>query len=164
MMLAFIEELAVMMGEQLYTKAGQRRFGKHSWRASGAVRMASIGLGTYKIKLLGRWLCAIVLRYCRLAPMSDVARDYRTASHNTKSQDARANSASANAKMVKNIEDTLEKYDDDNAKLFNLIKKVEADCAPHTFIINRKTGKVHKALTLAVDGPCCNRLLWLQVR
>ena len=65
--------------------------------------MALIGLDTYKIQLLGRWLCAIVLRYCRLAPISDVARDYRTASHNTKPQEALNDSSSANAKMIKRM-------------------------------------------------------------
>ena len=45
----------------------------------------------------------------------------------------------------------LKKYEGESAKLFTLIKKVKAGCAPRLYIINRKTGTVHKALTLLND-------------
>ena len=83
-MLALTEALAVLTGEALYSKAGQRRFGKHSWRATGAVHLSLVGLATSKIQLLGRWLCAIALRYCRFAPIADIARDYKSASSSSR--------------------------------------------------------------------------------
>ena len=87
MMLALIEELSYMMGESLYAKADRRRFGKHSWRSTGAVHLALIGLDAYTIQLIGRWLCTIVLRYCRMAPIADVARGYQIASNAKTTQD-----------------------------------------------------------------------------
>ena len=68
MMLCLIEELAHLTGERLYNKAGKKRFGKHSWRSTGAVHLGECGLETNKISLMGRWFCAVVLHYTRLAP------------------------------------------------------------------------------------------------
>ena len=129
MMLTFIEELAFMMGEELFTKAGQRRFGKHSRRSTGAVHLALIGLDTFKVQLIGRWLCAIVMRYSRLAPIADVARDYRVASSANKTQDELNTSTKLNLKLTKLVEGNLKTYADDANKPYDLIRQVERQCA-----------------------------------
>ena len=150
-MLAFIEELAQMMDEDLYTKAGQRRFGKHSWRATGAVHLSTIGLDTFKIQLIGRWLCAIVLRYCRLAPISDIARDYKVATHAGKAGEALKIATAMNKKVTAQIAEMVDKCADESKKLYEIIRQVETRCAPRTYIVNRKTNKVHKVLTHLSD-------------
>ena len=68
-----------MTGERLYNKAGKKRFGKHSWRSTGAVHLGECGLETNKISLMGRWFCAVVLHYTRLAPIKNIARDLKRA-------------------------------------------------------------------------------------
>ena len=40
----FIEFVAELLGEPLYTKGGIRRFGEHSFRSTGAVHLAEMGL------------------------------------------------------------------------------------------------------------------------
>ena len=52
--LEFIEAVAELMGEPLYSARGIRRFGKHSFRATGAVFLALMGISVEKIQLLGR--------------------------------------------------------------------------------------------------------------
>ena len=66
-MAGLVEEIATRLGEPLTTSSGQRRYGKHSWRATGARYLASLQLEVYKIQLLARWLSPIVLHYVRLA-------------------------------------------------------------------------------------------------
>ena len=76
-MVDFIEAIADLMGEPLRNKDGGRRFGKHSLRSTGAVHLSEMGLEVSKIQVLGRWMCGVVLHYCRLAPLSTVAEDYK---------------------------------------------------------------------------------------
>ena len=53
LMLNLIEELARLTGEALTNQAGKKRFGKHSWRATGAVHLGECGLDVNKICLWG---------------------------------------------------------------------------------------------------------------
>ena len=69
-MVQVVEWLAQATGEELCTSSGVRRFGKHSWRSTGAVVLAAFGLELWKIQLLERWASAQVLHYARLAPLT----------------------------------------------------------------------------------------------
>ena len=55
--LEFVEAVATLMDEPLYTDKGVRRFGKHSFRATGAVYLALMGISVEKIQLTRRWPC-----------------------------------------------------------------------------------------------------------
>ena len=66
---ALIEELARLTGEAVLTVDGRNRFGKHSFRATGAVFLSTVGIEVAKIRMLGRWSCAVVLHCTRLAPL-----------------------------------------------------------------------------------------------
>ena len=87
------------------------------------------------------------MRYCRLAPIADVARDYRVASSANKTQDELKTSTKLNVKLTKLVEGHLKTYEDDAKTLYDLIRQVERQCAPREFVINNKTGEVHKVLT-----------------
>ena len=76
-MLKIIEDIAAACGEELINKAGRRRFGKHSRRATGAVFLAESGIEVMKITRIGRWHCSVVLRYTRTAPIADIAGDMK---------------------------------------------------------------------------------------
>ena len=69
MVLEFIEAVATLMNEPLHTDKGIRRFGKHSFRATGAVYLALMGISVEKIQLMGRWSCGVVVHYTRSAPL-----------------------------------------------------------------------------------------------
>ena len=64
-----VDELAKRAGEALFTKDGQRRFGKHSFRSTGAVYLSALGIELLKIQMLARWASAVITRYTRLAPL-----------------------------------------------------------------------------------------------
>ena len=75
--LMFIEAMAAMIGEALMTPKGMRRFGKHSFRATGAVHLALMGIAVDKIRLIGRWVCGVVIHYTRTAPLNTLALEYK---------------------------------------------------------------------------------------
>ena len=79
LMICLIEELAQRLGEQLLNKAGKSRYGKHTWRATGAAHLGGCGLDVNKIALMGRWFCAVVLHYTRMVPITNTARDFKRA-------------------------------------------------------------------------------------
>ena len=64
-----IEYIATLLGDVLTLKGGVRRYGKHSWRATGAVYFAALGLNMHKIGMLARWASPIILHYARVAPL-----------------------------------------------------------------------------------------------
>ena len=86
---ALIEFIAERCGEHLKTSDGVIRFGKHSWRSSGAVYLSSIGIEVSKIMLLARWDSPVVLHYCRLAPLKTITHDFKTATIKTQSHSHR---------------------------------------------------------------------------
>ena len=150
-MLTLIEDLAQRLGEPLFTKTGQRRYGKHSWRATGAVHLSEIGLDTAKVQLIGRWMCAVALRYVRNAPIADIARDYRTAIRARGVDDHLNKSTAINTKIRKDLDKWIDTYRLDMSRLTDLIQTIEKTCGPKRFVVNRKTKKIHKVLTHSSD-------------
>ena len=97
-MLAFIEKFTEIAGDANLTKAGVRKFGKHSFRSTGAVQLAQMGLEVSKIQIIGRWLRRIVLRYCRDAPLKTTALEYKM-----------SRSVAAASSQDNNTDDTIKK-------------------------------------------------------
>ena len=54
-MVALVDANSELLGEPLANINGQRRFGKHSWRALVAVFVAETGVGAHKSGMMGRW-------------------------------------------------------------------------------------------------------------
>ena len=79
-MCALVEAIAVRAGQPLVTNIGINRFGKHSWRSTGAVYLTSLGIELFRIQLMAIWSSPVIMRYCRLAP----CRPSRIMSMNTK--------------------------------------------------------------------------------
>ena len=76
-MVEFVEAIAQLCGEPVRNRTGQRRYGRHSFRSTGAVWLTSMGIEIAKVQILGRWNCGLVLHYCRLAPLKTVTEDYK---------------------------------------------------------------------------------------
>ena len=73
-----IAYIATVLGEALVLKGGVRRYGKHSWRATGAAFFAALGLNMHKIGMLARWASPIILHYARVAPLKTLTDDFKT--------------------------------------------------------------------------------------
>ena len=78
-MLELIETLAQLTGESMVTAEGKNRFGRHSWRAAGAVYLTSLGLEVVKIHMLARWESALITHYALLAPLKTLGDDFKAA-------------------------------------------------------------------------------------
>ena len=74
-----VEELAQRTGEKLYDNEGNKLFGKHAWRAAGAVYLTSIGVDVYKTRMMAIWACELITHYARLAPLKAITADFRRA-------------------------------------------------------------------------------------
>ena len=76
-MVSTIEALGAAVGESLENSAGQRRFGGHSLRVSGAQWLGTLGFSVDQVKTFGRWASDTVLRYLGETHVSDLARSRR---------------------------------------------------------------------------------------
>ena len=65
---------------------GQRRWGGHALRVTGAQHLAGLGVELVVIALLARWASAIVLRYAAEAPLVNITDSYKQKIHNFKFQ------------------------------------------------------------------------------
>lgn len=146
-MLDFIVELAVLCGEPLKSKSGQNRFGKHSWRATGAVFLGACGIEVWKITMLGRWHCSIVISYTRTAPLATVTDDFKRA---RSSSDSRGGNTKWSAPSQAKIRDVVAKATADLSREVQTLNEklalVEARAIP-SYVINRKTNRWHRILT-----------------
>ena len=144
--LEFIEKIAEITNEALLNKMGGRRFGKHSFRATGAVHLSEMGLEVAKIMLLGRWQCMIVLRYCRAAPLKTIANEYKRGRKEAGSDTV--DTLATKPLKSKAIAEMMAKICEEKLnELKALIAHVEQQSRPREYVVNRRTLKVHRALT-----------------
>ena len=64
-MVDLVDELARSSGDDIHTSDGQRRYGKRSFRSTGAVYLSSVGVELLKIQMLARWASTIITHYTR---------------------------------------------------------------------------------------------------
>ena len=76
-MVDLVDAIAELLGQPLCTKSGVRRYGKHSWRATGAVYLTSLRMELYRIQLLARWSSPVIMHYARLAPLTNITEHVR---------------------------------------------------------------------------------------
>ena len=74
-----IRRAAQLQDIQLTSEDGLERISGHSLRATGAQGMATLGLDTYAVQLLGRWGSGVVLKYVRAAAITAAASSARAA-------------------------------------------------------------------------------------
>ena len=150
----FIELIAALLGLPILDKHGNKKFGKHSFRATGAVHLAEMGLEISKIQLIGRWFCGVVLHYCRLAPLSTTAEEYKRG-RDQKGQAAILKKLEKKTDKLQEVMDFVTKtYEHQLKELQDKITENEKKNIPRHFVQNRKSGKTHRALTYYADvGP-----------
>ena len=146
---ALVEFIADRAGQPLVTKTGVNRFGKHSWRSTGAVFLTSLGLELFRIQLLARWSSPVIMRYCRLAPLSSITDHVRE----HQATNSVAKFLASLKKDVSGMSSQMAKMEEDTLKLLNIEAKVDkletaaaaASQVPE-YVINDDTGCCHKIL------------------
>ena len=101
---------------------------------------------------MGRWFCAVVLRYTRLSPISDIARDYKRARATRGIDDAIKTISASQRKIKETVDKMVTGIGAEVTALANKIETVSRDAMPNDIIINKATGKIHKALTTITDA------------
>ena len=104
-----------------------------------------------KIQILGRWLCMLVLRYCRDAPLKTTAIDYKRGREASSSKEEEPTSNTSNYKKhLKEIMDTVTaECEAKMTELKTLIKQVEEQGKPRAYVINRKQRKYTEHLLIS---------------
>ena len=72
-----LERFAVGAGLDIVGQGGRRRFGGHSFRVTGARRLAAMGIEVMVIMCLARWESHVVMRYVQEAPLATLTDRYR---------------------------------------------------------------------------------------
>ena len=155
-----VDVLATKSGEALVTKEGQRRFGKHSFRSTGAVFLSGLGIELMKIQMMARWASAIITHYTRLAPLKSITADFKRAvlraGRDPKQpaiEDKRAD------KILKKKKDKpgfdvnkvhavmkaeLAKFDEEMEILRRIVNIMAHQCRPLVYCQNKKTHTTHR--------------------
>ena len=150
-MLKLIEDIAAACGEELINKAGRRRFGKHSWRATGAVFLAESGIEVMKITLIGRWHCSVVLHYTRTSPIADIAGDMKRVKF-LKDNEANMMKVQVAQRKVREMVDASALSIASEVKVLqDRIQLVEEKAIP-AYVLNRRTKRWHRILTSYTDS------------
>ena len=149
--LGLIEAIALLMGEDLASARGVRRFGKHSFRATGAVFLASMGISIENIQLLGRWICGVVLHYTRAAPLRTLADDMRRDTEDKTAKEASGDVTSMTVELKKAVDSIMVDYELRFKELTDAVARAELQSRPRLYVTNRKSGKVHRVLTAVED-------------
>ena len=143
-------------GEVMVTAEGNNRFGRHSWRAAGAVYLTSLGLEVVKIHMLARWESALITHYTRLAPLKTLGYDIKAALRKKRTKTTTSPDIyqpGLNNKNVKALMDTqLVDMKEEINRLQTLINKVELECRPKQYLKHRITGSHHKVLCSVADA------------
>ena len=84
-----VEYLAGLQGQPITLPDGPNRYGKRSWRTTGAAYLSAIGIELAKISLLARWASSLVVHYARLAPLRSITDDYKRRHLDSKSLSAK---------------------------------------------------------------------------
>jgi hypothetical protein len=81
------EQLALLTNREISGPGGERLFGGHVWRITGARHLASINIAIWLIMLIARWAGKTVMRYVAEAPLKKVTLEYRTRYLESRNQD-----------------------------------------------------------------------------
>ena len=148
-MLALVEAIAVRVGEPLVTKAGTNRFGKHSWRATGAVYLTSLRMELFRIQLMARWSSPVIMRYARLSPLTDITdhvKELQVSNNLAKIVDRIRKDVKGMSKQLEDMDMTTRKLLEIEAKVADMQEIVDESNKDPPFVINEDTGCCHKIL------------------
>ena len=116
------------------------------------MHLGGCGLDVNNIALMGRWFCAAVLRYTRMSPVTNIARDFKRA-RATQGIDDTVKAININQKKIKDAVDGMTKgIQKEVTELQHRIDVVSKDPKPREIVVNKSTGEVHNVLTTVLDA------------
>ena len=152
-MIALVDELAARTGEAVTNADGLRRFGRHSWRSTGAVWLTgTMGIEVLKVQMMARWSSPVVTHYTRLAPLKAITSDFRKALAKKEGDKSRDRTKLAMERSVKKLTSQLLAYEGELNELKVLLKKLEKSGCAKKYVTNRVTGIRHRILTHYEDA------------
>ena len=110
-----------------------------------------MGIFVENIQLLGRWICGVVLRYTRAAPLKTIADDMKRNAASTSNTKAITDMSEITSNLKTAMDAIMIDYAARFLELKDAIKVAEDLARPRTFVANRKSGKVRKILTRVED-------------
>ena len=153
-MVALVEHIASRAGLPLFTKTGVKRYGKHSWRATGAVHLTAMRVELFRIQLLARWASPVIMRYARLAPLTGLTehvQELQTTNNVAKIIAKMRNDIGSMKDMFKGWDENTSKLMDIELKVANLTGKIEEYTKDPEFVMNEATKICHRVLHMR--GP-----------
>lgn len=165
-MVALVEYLAEQTGEAIISPSGHRKFGKHSWRSTGAVYLSSLGLELFKLQLLARWSSAIVLHYARTAPLAELTTSVaRLQSHRSLDDvlSTMRSSIDSLTTQIGTLDVCTAQHINEESSLKRRLEALESrhdESRPASFreyVVNEQSSKFHRIL---YDDPLSPPALW----
>ena len=92
---------------------------------------------------MGIWFCAVVLQYTRLAPIENIARDFKRAKTKEGIDETVANINKSQQKVKQAVDGMMINIRAEMNALQQRIEEVDREARPKPIIINKTTGNVH---------------------
>ena len=152
-MVALVDALAEWSGEALTNAEGVRRFGRHSWRSTGAVWLTGVMMvEVTKVQMVARWSSPVVTHYTRLAPLRAITSDFRRALLEQRGDKKAKKDKLVMARSVKKLTTQLASYQTELDELKGLIKSLEKKDPVKKYVINTDSDICHRVLTYHEDA------------
>jgi hypothetical protein len=161
---AALECTVVAAGDPILCGKGGRLFGGHSFRVTGAQRLASLGVQVVMIMVLARWAGDTVLRYVKEAPLDNLPAEVLALEGKqsvVKLLSKMADGAENLDLKVLDLEQQVRELVSKKADMFSRWDALASVARSPPFVTNgagkAATLKVHKVL---LDGPDFPPLSW----
>ena len=152
-MVGLVDELARRSGEDIVNAEGIRRFGKHSWRSTGAVWLTGVMMiEVMKVQMLARWASPVVTHYTRLAPLKAITSDFRKSFQIREEKGKKDKDKVSMTKSIKKLAEQLKVYTAELDDLRKQIKLLDKRPLAKSYTINPRSGITHRILTSYEDA------------
>ena len=152
-MVELVDELARRSGEQITNAQGVRRFGKHSWRSTGAVWLTGVmQIEIMKVQMLARWASPVVTHYTRLAPLRAITSDFKRSLQDRAGKSKKDKDKVTMARTMKKLSDQLSQYTAELEDLKKQIKILDKRPLAKSYTVNPRTKVTHRILTTYEDA------------
>ena len=152
-MVALVDTLAEFSGESLTNAEGVRRFGRHSWRSTGAVWLTGVMMiEVTKLQMMARWSSPVVTHYTRLAPLRAITSDFRKNLIKRQGDAKNKKEKLAMTRSISKLTLQLTSYQAELDELKVLIKNLESRDPVKKYVVNTDSNIWHRVLTYREDA------------
>ena len=149
-----IEATIVCMGLPIQNDTGGNLYGGHSFRVTGARRLAELGVEVAKIMILARWSSEAVFRYIKDAPLTHLPAEVAALEEQ---DDIRGRIGALSIELAATQDQIAETKDKARADLAAAVAALTEKCAPaaQKMVVAKLSGrkrKVHHAAECEADA------------